>query len=503
MNAVAGYWRPLKALLGGTFDVPAHFEVADLTLDSRMVRPGAAFLACRGRTHHGLDFARDAAAAGARAILWEPAPGVSPPLLDPSVLVVAVPDLGAQAGYIADRFFDAPSARLAVAGITGTNGKTTCAWLLAEALTRCARPAAYMGTLGTGMPGAVAAGTHTTPDAISVHRQLAAQHAAGATAVALEVSSHALDQQRCAGVRFQVAGFTNLSRDHLDYHGDMASYAAAKARLFEWPTLAARVFNIDDAAGLQLATRVRGAGLLVVTSRRAASLPDVNAAFVQAASAVTTSAGLRVELATSWGNATLQSPLVGDFNIDNLLTVTALLLALDVPLDAACAALANCRAPPGRMQPSGGDGLPLVIVDYAHTPDALEKALRAARAHGAGRLWCVFGCGGDRDAGKRPQMGRIAQQLADEVIVTDDNPRIERPADIVAAILGGMPRPEQARVVHDRAAAISAALAQAQAGDVVLVAGKGHEEYQQVGTERRPFSDIGIVRNALAARGAA
>jgi UDP-N-acetylmuramoyl-L-alanyl-D-glutamate--2,6-diaminopimelate ligase len=497
-------WRPLKALLGGGYEVPDKFEVSDLTLDSRSVRPGAAFLACRGRTRHGLEFAQAAVDAGARAVLWEPAPGVSAPEFASSVLVVAVPELSAQAGFIADRFFGAPSARLMVAGVTGTNGKTTCAWLLAAALSAAGRSCAYLGTLGAGLAGRVTAGSLTTPDAVALQRQLAQLRDAGAAAVAMEVSSHALDQQRCAGVRFQIAAFTNLSRDHLDYHGDMRAYAAAKAALFDWPTLGARVINVDDAFGAELASRASPGESLIVTGRRSDPAQRVpGARFVHARSCAHRPDGLALELDTSWGQATLRSRLLGDFNAHNLLTVLGMLLAGGMTLPAATEVLATCDAPPGRMQLSGGDRLPLAIVDYAHTPDALDKALRAARAHCAGKLLCVFGCGGDRDRGKRAEMARVAESLADAIYITDDNPRGEDPRRIVADISAGLSDPARAHIEHDRAAAIAAALAAAAAGDVVLVAGKGHEDYQLVGGERRAFSDLAQVRAALARRSAA
>ena len=500
----AAGWRPLRALLGGSIDVPDNVEIGDLTLDSRAVRRGAAFLACRGRTRHGLEFAPAAVAAGARAVLWEPAPGVTAPRFDDSVLVVAVPGLSAQAGFIADRFFGAPSARLAVTGITGTNGKTTCAWLLAAALSACGRRCAYLGTLGCGLPDQVTAGTHTTPDAVTLQRQLAQLRDAGASAVAMEVSSHALDQQRCAGVRFQIAAFTNLSRDHLDYHGDMTAYAAAKGALFDWPSLSARVINVDDPLGAELAVRMPTDGTLIVTGRRAdPTLSAPGARYVRALQVTLEPGGLLLELHSSWGSATLRSPLLGEFNADNLLTVLAALLAAGIELPVACAALAACAAPPGRMQLAGGGRLPLAIVDYAHSPDALDKALRAARAHCRGRLLCVFGCGGDRDRGKRAAMGRIAESLADALYITDDNPRSEDPQRIVADILGGLRAPQQALVQHDRAAAIGMALAAAQADDVVLVAGKGHEDYQLIGSDRRAFSDMAQVQAALRVRSAA
>jgi UDP-N-acetylmuramoyl-L-alanyl-D-glutamate--2,6-diaminopimelate ligase len=497
-------WRPLKALLGGNIEVPDDVEVVDLTIDSRQVRKGAAFLACRGRSHHGLDFARAAVDAGARAVLWEPAPGVNAPQFPPPVLVVAVPELSAQAGYIADRFFSAPSARLAVTGITGTNGKTTCAWLLAAALNASGRSCAYLGTLGAGLPGRIVPGTHTTPDAVSLHRELAQLRDAGALAVAMEVSSHALDQHRCAGVRFQVAAFTNLSRDHLDYHGDLKNYAEAKGALFEWPTLGARVINVDDPLGLELASRAPPDAMLIVTGRRTdPSVGVPGARYLRALSSTHQPQGLTVALEGSWGRATLRSTLIGDFNVDNLLTVLGVLVANGMAFEQAVGVLEGCQAPPGRMQVVGGGALPVAIIDYAHSPDALDNALRAARAHCAGRLLCVFGCGGERDRGKRAQMGKVAESLADELYITDDNPRREDPKRIVEDILLGLAHPERARVEHDRGASIAAALAAAESGDVVLVAGKGHEDYQLSGAERRAFSDLTQVRAALISRTAA
>jgi UDP-N-acetylmuramoyl-L-alanyl-D-glutamate--2,6-diaminopimelate ligase len=487
--------RSLATLTAGLVATP-DIPITDVTLDSRAVRNGALFLACRGRTHHGLEFAPEAIARGARAVLYEDGGGASPPR-EAGVYVAAVADLPAHVGAIADRFFDAPSAALTVAGITGTNGKTTCAWLLAQALAACGRPAAYSGTLGVGVPGALRQSTHTTVDAVSVHRQLAELREHGAECVAMEVSSHALDQSRVAAVRFHTAAFTNLTRDHLDYHGSMEAYGAAKARLFDWPGLAARVINFDDPFGSRLAARGDADGL-VVTTRAASRPPPAGAAMVRAANSRISVAGLAIDVDTSWGRARVEVPLVGDFNVDNVLTVLAVLLAWDIGLADAAAALARCTAPPGRMEAFGGQrGQPLVIVDYAHTPDALAKALQAARAHCGGRLTVVFGCGGDRDAGKRPIMGRIAAEQADRIVVTDDNPRTEDPAAIVSSIRAGIAPGRDVTIDHDRARAIRAAVAGAGEGDVVLVAGKGHENYQIYGATRRAFSDQTVVRHAL------
>jgi UDP-N-acetylmuramoyl-L-alanyl-D-glutamate--2,6-diaminopimelate ligase len=513
MNPTATRRMPLAELTAGLIAAPVAIEVSDVTLDSRAVGPGALFLACRGRGRHGAEFAADAAARGARAVLYDPSPealelvegGLRALARDrsggpPDVFVAPVPQLSHHVGLIADRFFGEPSQAVTVAGITGTNGKTTCAWLLAQALSRCGRPAAYMGTIGFGFPGALAAAEHTTADAVTVHRRLAAMRALGAEAVSMEVSSHALDQHRVGGVRFHTAVFTNLTRDHLDYHGTMAAYADAKARLFAWPELASRVINIDDEFGARLAGQLSAARLVITTRADARRDPPPDTRVVSAVRVEAAVSGLRLDIESSWGAAKLNVPLIGEFNADNTLTALAVLLAWDIPLGQAAAALESCRAAPGRMEAFGGrDAAPLAIVDYAHTPDALAKALRAARRHCRARLRVVFGCGGDRDPGKRPIMGRIAAELADELVVTDDNPRSEPPEQIVADILAGIPRGAAARVEHDRARAIRATLEQSGAEDVVLIAGKGHEEYQIYGSERRPFSDQSVARAALEA----
>ena len=498
----------LAEIAAGLVEAPAALEISDVTLDSRAAGPGTLFLACRGQGRHGAQFAGEALARGAAAVLYEPFPGarelIEAGLREVSrareVFVAPVPQLSRQAGVIADRFFDRPSQALTVAGITGTNGKTTCAWLLAQALTRCNRSAAYMGTIGFGLPDALAATEHTTADAVSVHRRLARMRALGAAAVSMEVSSHALEQERVGGVRFHTAAFTNLTRDHLDYHGTMAAYGAAKARLFAWPGIALRVINVDDEFGARLAGQLSAAQLVTTSRAGTVFAAPPGTKWVRAARVEAIASGLALEVESSWGAAKLRLPLIGDFNADNALTVLAVLLAWDIPLAQAASALESCRAAPGRMEAFGGtEGAPLAIVDYAHTPDALAKALRAARRHCRGRLRVVFGCGGDRDPGKRPMMGRLAAELADESVVTDDNPRSEPPEQIVREIVAGMPQGAAVRVEHDRALAIRATLEQSGPQDVVLIAGKGHEEYQIHGSERRPFSDQSVARAALEA----
>ena len=489
--------RRLGELVAGWVAVPPELTVTDLTLDSRAATPGALFLASRGRSHHGFAFAPEAVGLGARAVLYEPDGAQPAPQLPQEVFAAPLPELTSRAGLIADRFFGAPSQRITVAGITGTNGKTTCAWLLAQALQRCQRQCGYMGTLGVGLPPQVSPMPHTTPDAITVHRQLAALAAAGAECVSMEVSSHALDQARVNGVRFHTAAFTNLTRDHLDYHGTMEHYGAAKARLFAWPGLESRIINFDDPFGAALA-RAPSPARLILTTRAAVPLP-AGAQFVRATRVQPESTGLTIEVESSFGSVELSVRLMGEFNVENALTVLAVLLAWNIPLRDAARALARVRAARGRMEMFGGRGrTPLAIVDYAHTPDALANALRAARLHCRGQLRLVFGCGGDRDAGQRPLMGRIAAELADDILLTDDNPRSENPQRIVADIMAGIAAGAPLTIEHDRALAIRVALERSAPDDVVLIAGKGHEDYQIVGAERRVFRDQSVVADELA-----
>jgi UDP-N-acetylmuramoyl-L-alanyl-D-glutamate--2,6-diaminopimelate ligase len=498
--AYAAAPRPLTELLEGFATAPADLLVSDVTLDSRAATPGALFLACRGHQAHGLQFAAEAVARGARAVLYEPdAAHSAAPALGADTFVAPLPQLGERAGLIAARFFGAPSEHLTVAGITGTNGKTTCAWLLAQALQQRHRPTAYIGTLGVGLPPKITPSRHTTPDATVLQRELAALLAAGAECISMEVSSHALDQGRVNGVRFHTAAFTNLTRDHLDYHGSMAAYGAAKARLFTAAGLSCRIINVDDPFGAELAAAA-GAGRLIITARtQAAAAVPAGAQFVHARRVRAEPAGLIVEVASSWGAAELPLRLLGEFNADNALTVLAVLLAWDLSLADAVQALSRCRAASGRMELFGGRGRsPLAIVDYAHTPDALAKALRAARLHCRGQLRVVFGCGGDRDAGKRPLMGRVASELADDIVLTDDNPRGEAPQRIVNDIVAGLPAHAPLTIEHDRALAIRVALQRCAADDVVLIAGKGHEDYQIRGTQRLPFRDQSVVADELA-----
>jgi UDP-N-acetylmuramoyl-L-alanyl-D-glutamate--2,6-diaminopimelate ligase len=491
------YRARLADLLEGSAQPGHDVEVGDLAMDSRQAGPGAVFLACRGRSTHGVAHAAEAVARGAVAVLWEPAPGVSAPSLPPGVEALAVEDLGQRAGSIADRFFRRPSADLQVVGFTGTNGKTTSAYLLAQAADLLGRRGVYLGTLGFGRPGALHEAGLTTPDCVSVHRRLAQARDAGAKTVALEVSSHALDQGRVAGVRFDTAVFTNLTRDHLDYHGTLEAYGEAKSRLFRMPALGRAVINAGDAFGRALIERLEPGLERVVYAASNELWAEHGTRWIRLPELRATPTGLALHVESSWGAGTLRSPLVGEFNAENLLAVLGVLLGWNLPLQQALVALAACGAPPGRMEAFGGGVQPLALVDYAHSPDALAKVLEAARVHARGRVICVFGCGGDRDPGKRPMMGAVAETHADLVVLTDDNPRSEPSAAILEQIRAGMRDAAAAQVIPDRAEAIHWALAEADAGDVVVVAGKGHEDRQIVGAESRPFSDRQVVLDAL------
>jgi UDP-N-acetylmuramoyl-L-alanyl-D-glutamate--2,6-diaminopimelate ligase len=497
-TAGSGYQMTLGRLLEG-MDVaaPHGLQVTDLVQDSRTATPGSVFLACQGRTTHGLLHAAAAVERGAVAVLWEPGADLEMPALPERVAAIAIPHLGRHVGELADRFFRSPSADLRVAGITGTNGKTTTAYLLAQASEFVGRHGWYVGTLGHGAPGKVQEAGLTTPDAVTVQRRLATARDAGASTLGLEVSSHALDQDRVAGVRFDTAVFTNLTRDHLDYHGTLEAYGAAKARLFHTAGLRCAVINVRDTFGRDLVERLDPSIEKIVFTTHNEVWAERGTGWIRVSELRTTASGLTINVATSWGSGILRSKLVGEFNAENLLAVLGVLLGWNVPLQKALAALALCVAPPGRMESFGGGAQPLVLVDYAHSPDALGKVLDAARAHARGKVTCVFGCGGDRDAGKRPLMGAIAEAGADVVIVTDDNPRTEDSAAIIAQIVVGMREPDAALVVPDRAEAIRHALDESGPGDVVVIAGKGHEDYQIVGTETRAFSDRASVLAAL------
>jgi len=478
--------------------------ISSISLDSRSVVPGSLFLACAGERQHGLDFVFQVLEQGAAAILCEPGGDWPQTQIDALATEIAVPllsmeGLSQQVSQLAARFYGEPSHQMKVIGITGTNGKTSCSQFLAEAL-QASMPCGIVGTLGSGFPGALQAGRHTTPEPVALQSILADLRARGAQAVAMEVSSHALEQGRVAAVRFESAVLTNLSRDHLDFHGDMTSYAAAKQRLFEQPGLRSAVLNLDDPFGWSLLERLPETVRVVAygLSRPDRPLPNRINNWLWSQEIKPTWQGMHIQLESSWGNGVIDSQLLGRFNANNLLAVLAVLLEQGMPMAQALQRLSALQTVPGRMERFGGGDQPLVVVDYAHTPDALEQAITALRPHCTGRLICLLGCGGERDRGKRPLMGALAQRLCDRVIVTDDNPRNEEGDQIIADILAGMSRPDAAQVQRNRAEAIRSAVMQAQAGDLVLVSGKGHETTQQCGDLNLYFSDREQVQKALA-----
>ncbi|KGM56546.1 UDP-N-acetylmuramoylalanyl-D-glutamate--2,6-diaminopimelate ligase [Lysobacter arseniciresistens ZS79] len=489
---------PLAELLPDVAGIPADLVITGLVQDSRALKPGDAFVAIGGFGTHGLKFVEQARAAGAVAILFEPPDSEDIPA---PADAIAVPRLRARLGELADRFHGRVSAGMRVVGVTGTNGKTSTVQLIGEAWRLQGVTGATIGTLGAGLAGQVVPTGFTTPLVLQLHDLIDALHGQGADALAMEVSSHALDQGRVDGVHFDVAVFTNLSRDHLDYHGDMAGYGAAKARLFAWPGLQAAVINLDDAHGRALhAALPEGVRAIGVSSRGAAG------AVLVAESLRFDNGGIGFELVAGDERHPVTSPLLGRFNVDNLLAVAGALHALGGTAGDIAALLSQLQPVHGRMNRLGGDTdsrgrrRPLVVVDYAHTPDALEQALVSLRAHAAAQLICVFGCGGERDRGKRPQMASIAQTHADVVIVTDDNPRGEDGDAIVAEIVAGFIDASEVTVERDRGAAIRRAIGIAGPDDIVLVAGKGHEPYQEINGVRHPFDDTGVARAALEAR---
>lgn len=499
MSMAAAAIRPtpdLRQLLSGLADAPP-LPLTGIADDSRRVEPGNLFVAWQGETVHGLEYAGQAIAAGAAAVAWDRSTGDAA-LAEGAVPFVAVDRLAAHLGDIANRWYGTPSADLRVAGVTGTNGKTTVAFLLAQALKRLDRPCGYVGTLGHGCDELEADLGLTTPACLDLHRLLAGFRDSDARYAAVEVSSHGLTQGRVDGVRFDAAVFTNLSRDHIDYHADMREYGESKARLFTEFDARHRIINVDDPFGAELARRCPD-GLVAVASR-GQGRPGAER-YVQADRVDVIESGFRVSIDSTWGVTEITVPLAGDFNVSNVLLVLALLLAWDLSLPAAAEVIGRLAAPPGRLQrvaAAADASVPAVYVDYAHTPAALEAALNALRGHTRGELWCVFGCGGDRDRGKRPLMGEAASRGADRSIVTNDNPRSESPDRIIADILAGMEG--GAIAIEDRGTAIAHAIREAGEGDTVLIAGKGHEDYQIIGRTRLDFSDYQCASANLEAR---
>ncbi len=488
----------------------ANAPKADLSSDSRSVKPGDVFFAFPGETADGRDYIERAMEAGAKAVIYEAAgfewnSAWTMPHL-------AVPNLKALSGQIASGYYGHPDAAMLTVAVTGTNGKTSCTQWLGNALSRLGQPTAVIGTLGVGFfqrgeHGGFSTTGYTTPDAVLLQRKLAQLRGAGAQALAIEASSIGLEQGRMDGMHFDVAVFTNFTRDHLDYHGSMEAYEAAKQKLFNWPGLQLAVINLDDAMGLRLVRHLKDkhpAMSIIGYSITGCPVPDVPT--LRASEIRTNHGGTAFRLDSTFGSAQVKTQLVGEFNVSNVLGILGVLLARGVDFKTAVDAAETLKAVPGRMQQLGGQDAPLVVIDYAHTPDALEKTLATLRQvtqQRHGQLWCVFGCGGDRDPGKRPQMGKVAQE-ADHIIITSDNPRSEDPTAILAQIVEGIDTARLVRnaphVIEDRAAAILWAVRHAGKSDVVLLAGKGHEPYQEIKGKKLPFLDADHAALALAAR---
>ena len=492
--------KMLDRILAGLAKGPVpHIEVPGIAMDSRRIRPGWVFLACQGTHEHGMGHAAEACARGASAIVYEPVPGLEMPKLPRKVVTAAVPDLRHVAGVVASRFFDDPTARMSVTGVTGTNGKTSVTSILAQVLTNWGQPCGLIGTLGYGLYGMLEPAIETTPNPVRLQHILSGLRDRGAGQVAMEVSSHALDQARVAGVHFESAVFTNFTRDHLDYHGTMEAYREAKGRLFAWPGLKRAVFNLDDPAAEYFSSRCEAGVEQIGFGLNAAAPKWFKGRRIYARDVHAHGMGLEISIAGDFGEGKLRSLLVGRFNAANLLAVLAVLLGQGRPFADTLTRVSHARTVPGRMESFGGGNQPLVVIDYAHTPDALKQALDSVREHARGRVCVVFGCGGDRDRGKRAQMGAVAAAGADCIVLTDDNPRSEDGDGIIAAIRTGISAGNKVdvHVERDRARAIATALERCEAGDVVLVAGKGHESVQIVGNERRRYSDRDTVRSLL------
>lgn len=471
--------------------------VNGLALDSRTVSAGDVFLALGGTQTHGERYIDSALQKGAVAVLKE-APVTRVEILADDKPCISLPNLSEQVGEIAARFYGHPSRQMHVIGVTGTNGKTTVTHAIAQLLsahTRCG----LIGTLGYGIYGQLQPASHTTPNAIRLQALFAQQLGQNVKHLVMEVSSHALAQGRVNGITFETALLTNLSRDHLDYHQTMTAYGDTKRRLFTMPDLKTAVINIDDTFGQSVL-----ADLPTTVAPLTYSLHDKTANVYAEIDAYLTG-GLQLQIHTDWGQGVGKLPWYGQFNVSNALATVTVLLNMGFPLPQLLKQLSTLRTIPGRMEQFGQANQPTVIVDYAHTPDALEKVLLELRQHfnavsgkntqSVAKLWCVFGCGGDRDSGKRQLMGEVAQRLADNVIITDDNPRHESSQAIINDILPGCPAPTA--VISDRQQAIHYALQNAAVGDIVLIAGKGHEEYQQIGDQRLPFSDRNLVSSLL------
>ncbi len=480
-------------------------NIENLTMDSRQVKPGDLFIAVPGLTVDGRDFIEQAITKGAVAILAECDSAASAEIelkkQKKTIPIIAVPKLQSLVGYIAARFFEHPSRNMPVIGITGTNGKTSVSHFIAQILSYCHKPCGVIGTLGAGvLDKNFLSHEGTTPDPIAVQRILSNLQKQKAVAVAMEVTSHALDQNRVEGVEFHTTLFTNLTRDHLDYHPDMKAYGKVKKKLFTHFQSQYSIINIEDEFGLELFEYLK---LMHPERKLIGYTTDIkrDENLVTTQKLILNNHGISARIKTPWGEGKLECNLLGRFNLSNLLAAIAAVCIQGIPLAQALEAIQSIKAVPGRMTRFGGNHeTPLVIVDYAHKPDALAQVLEALRTHCTGRLWCVVGCGGDRDRGKRPIMAEIGERLSDYLYLTQDNPRTEDPEQIMAEMLQGLKYPKKAIVEYDRKKAIELTIAKAKPKDIVVIAGKGHEDYQIIGTEKIPFSDQTVVEAALKRR---
>lgn len=499
----------------------ATIEVSDLQLDSRQVKAGDMFVAYPGHQTDGRNYIEQAVNAGASVVLFEQndSETILKTLLNdnqqvaastktlsravPSELynykeavLIPVKNLSEKVSLIAARFYGNPTRKMSVIGVTGTNGKTSCAYLLAQALEFLQYPTLMLSTVGNGNPSQLHATENTTPDAIAIQRLAAEYLARKNYHMTMEVSSHGLVQSRVAAVEYKIAVFTNLSQDHLDYHGDMESYFQAKRQLFLNDNLEVAVINADDEYGRRLLAddeiNCRKIAYSCVEKAESVDIQD----WIVAQNQTFNMKGIQAELHTPWGTSKLRSSLLGHFNLSNLLAVAGALGFLFGDINKWIVALNAAKAVPGRMQSFAKAGKATVVVDYAHTPDALDKTLSSLRQHCDGDLWCVFGCGGDRDNSKRALMGAVAEQKSDQVIITDDNPRTEDSEAIVAMIRSGM-KDQSATYIQKRKEAIEFALTHSAANDMILVAGKGHEDYQQIGTKKVQYSDLETVADLM------
>ncbi len=488
------YSQTLSQLLQGLADVASQddVKVTGMTSDSRAVNTGDLFIACKNTDI--MVYVKSAIDAGASAVVIESEQ--LPDIPKYSVPVIALPQLRAQAGLIAARFYKHPSHDMNVIGVTGTNGKTTVSYLIAQALDiNNPGKSGLIGTLGYGPFNDICKGPNTTPEPVALQNTFANLQQEKIDAVAMEVSSHGLEEYRISGVEFDIAVFTNLSRDHLDYHQTMENYAASKRRLFSDYLIRKAVINIDDAFGRELIEEFQNKIELVGYTLKPSSknkLPIVSANIVSS-----NASGMTLQVNSPWGEGTLNSGLIGEFNASNLLASLSALCLSGMPFMDALTALSKCSSVPGRMESFRQDGKPSVIVDYAHTPDALEHVLKDLQSQSSGKLVCVFGCGGDRDQGKRAEMGSIAETLADHIFLTNDNPRHESAEAIIEDIISGIKDHACFTKEPDRRNAIMAAIDSASINDVVLIAGKGHEDYQEISGVRHPFSDRLIVQEIL------